>query len=141
MHDTTITAHPKQQQQLTKANNLDASTHLAASTLLTRDLRACCLAPCCRLLTQFLPGANREIYLALHEAAVQPEAMLRDLLDAATQWQVQGCDGQDQVGLINRISPQVRAKAEALGLAAVADPGRWHSAQRGTGPQSSPAAA
>lgn len=60
---------------------------------------------------------------------MQPEAMLRDLLDAATQWQPQGCDGQAQMGLINQISPQVRAKADALGLAAVADPGRWHSAQ------------
>jgi hypothetical protein len=60
---------------------------------------------------------------------VQPEAMLRDLLDAATRWQVDGCDGQAQAALINQISPQVRAKAEALGLAAVADPSRWRSPQ------------
>ncbi len=83
----------------------------------------------CRLLTQFLPGSNRELYLALHEAAVQPEALLRDLLDAATQWQQGGCNGQAQVALVKQISPQVRTKAEALGLAAVADPGKWQSAQ------------
>jgi hypothetical protein len=75
---------------------------------------------------EMVPGLNREVYLAVRQDAMQDEALLEDLLEAATEW---GAGGGSRRQLLGRAAPMVRGRVEAAGLAAAADPGRWQSSR------------
>jgi hypothetical protein len=73
---------------------------------------------------QMVPGANREVYLAVRQDAMQDEALLEDRLEAATDG---GAGRRSRLRLLGQAGPQVRARVAAAGLAEEGDPGRWQS--------------